>query len=148
MLRLMSAATLHFGILGEELSSVFWEVAVAIPNRQARRAQTTEPEVDAVVAYLREQLGERLTAVIAGVTDASIIRAWAACEAEPEPATERTLRATYEVTRMLLQVDSAETVRLWFSGMNPELDDEAPGLVIREDPEAVLSAARFYLAHG
>ncbi len=121
---------------------------MAIPNRQARRAQTIEPEVDVVVAYLREQLGERLTAVIAGVTDASIIRAWAAGEAKPEPATERTLRATYEVTQMLLQVDSAETVRLWFSGMNPDLDDEAPGLVIREDPAAVLSAARIFVVHG
>ncbi len=124
------------------------ELKVAIPKRQTTRMQTAEPDVAAVASYLREQLGERITAVIGGVRDAGIVRAWAAGATAPDPETERTLRATYEVTRMLREVDCADTVRLWFSGMNTELDDRAPGLVIREDPAAVLSAARFYLAHG
>lgn len=121
---------------------------MAITNKRAMPAQATEPEIAAVAANLREQLGERLTAVIGGVTDAGIVRAWAAGDAMPEPATEQTLRAAYDVTHMLLDVDSAQTVRLWFSGMNPDLDDASPALVIADDPESVRSAARAYVAHG
>lgn len=114
------------------------------------KSQETLPEipVPAVVSYLLEQLGERLTAVIAGVRDAGEVRGWAVGEASPSEEAERRLRDAYEVTRMLRERDSAETVRLWFRGMNPELDDQAPALVIREDPGAVLGAAHFFLAHG
>jgi hypothetical protein len=113
-----------------------------------RAARAAQPSAAVATGYLREQLGERLTAIIAGVTDASIIRAWASDEASPTPKTKRTLRAAYEVTRMLREVDSADAVRSWFGGMNAELDDEAPALMIAKDPARVLSAARFYVAHG
>ena len=43
---------------------------------------------------------------------------------------------------------SIETVRAWFVGMNPDLDDRAPALVLGEDPVGVLQAARAFLAHG
>ncbi len=49
---------------------------------------------------------------------------------------------------MLLEVDSSDTVRSWFSGMNTELDDQAPSLLIAEEPARVLSAARFFAANG
>ncbi len=64
---------------------------MAVRSEQA--GQETSPSIPSGVTCLRSELGERLTAVIAGVTDASIIRAWAAGRASPEPATERTLRA-------------------------------------------------------
>ena len=116
--------------------------------RREPAAQGGSVPLPSVVSYLRKELGERLTAVIGGVKDASIVRAWATGAATPDPATEQALRAAYEVTRMLLDVDSAETVRLWFGGMNPELDDQAPALIIAEDPDAVLGAARSFVAHG
>jgi hypothetical protein len=101
-----------------------------------------------VVTYLLGELGERLTAVIAGVGSATMVRGWAAGEQVPEPATEQRLRVALEVTRLLRQYDSAETVRMWFRGMNPALDDEAPALAIANDPEGVRAAARIFVVHG
>jgi hypothetical protein len=104
--------------------------------------------VTSVVTYLLGELGERLTAVIAGVRSAATVRDWAAGLLIPESAIERRLRVAFEVTRLLRERDSSETVRLWFGGMNPELDDRAPALAIADDPESVVDAAHFYLAHG
>jgi hypothetical protein len=42
----------------------------------------------------------------------------------------------------------SETVRAWFVGMNPDLDDQAPALLLGDDPHAVLLAARSFLANG
>ena len=53
-----------------------------------------------------------------------------------------------QVVQLLLQVDSAETVRAWFSGMNPDLDDRPPATVLADEPGRVLQAARAFLAHA
>ena len=39
-------------------------------------------------------------------------------------------------------------IQAWFIGMNPDLDDQAPALLLHEDPHAVLGAARNFLAYG
>jgi hypothetical protein len=124
------------------------EVLVALAIERTIRAQATRLGVPSVVHYLLDQLGERLTSVIAGTTEAGEVRAWAAGEAAPSAVSEQRLRVAYEVTRLLRQKDSAETVRLWFRGMNPALDDRAPALAIAEDTDSVLVAARGFLAHG
>ena len=121
---------------------------MALAIERTIRAQATRLGVPLVVHYLLDQLGERLTSVIAGTTEAGEVRAWAAGEAAPSAASEQRLRVAYEVTRLLRQKDSAETVRLWFRGMNPALDDRAPALAIAEDTDSVLVAARGFLAHG
>jgi hypothetical protein len=121
---------------------------MAVPIKRTIRAQATRLAVRAIVGYLLDQLGERLTAVIAGVTDARELREWAAGEAVPSASSEQRLRAAYEITRLLLHKDSPETVRLWFRGMNPALADRAPALVIADDPDSVLLAAHGFLAHG
>ena len=36
----------------------------------------------------------------------------------------------------------------WFIGMNPDLDDRAPALMLAEEPQEVLLAARNFLANG
>ncbi len=87
-------------------------------------------------------------AVIAGVSDAKAVGKWARGERSPHPETEHRLRHAFHITQLLLQQESAETVRAWFIGMNPDLDDQAPALLLAEDPHAVLLAARNFLANG
>ena len=101
-----------------------------------------------VVAFLHDLLGERLTAVIAGVNNARAVGQWARGERTPHPGTERRLRAALQVAQLLLAVESPESVRSWFVGMNPDLDDQAPALALGDDPTRVLQAARTFLQHG
>jgi hypothetical protein len=101
-----------------------------------------------VARKLESVLGQRLTAVIAGVSDAKAVGKWARGERAPRPDAEQRLRDAYYVTTLLLQAEAPSTVRTWFTGMNPELDDRAPALVLGEDSARVLQAARTFLAHG
>jgi hypothetical protein len=105
-----------------------------------------QPPVEAIVAYLGDVLGERLTAVIAGVDDAELLHQWIRGEGYPPAEAERSLRDAYEIVRMLLEHESPGTVRAWFRGVNPFLSDEAPALVISKDPRRVMGAANAFLA--
>ena len=96
---------------------------------------------------LRDLLGERLTAVIAGVGDAGALEAWAQGATPPAEAEQR-LRHAYELARLLLQHEEPDSVRAWFMGSEPRLDDRAPAQVLGEDPAAVAHAARGFLANG
>jgi hypothetical protein len=108
----------------------------------------TRASVAKIAGDLEGLLGQRLTAVIAGVSDAKAIAKWARGERAPRPDTERRLRDAYHVTCLLLQAEAPSTIRAWFSGMNPELDDRAPALALGDDAPRVLQAARTFLAHG
>jgi hypothetical protein len=87
-----------------------------------------------------------LLAVVVGVPSVRVIDAWVAGTAAPDPAQERLLRAAYEVVQTLLPWEAAATIRAWFAGMNPELDDRSPALVLAEDLAAVLRAAHAIIA--
>lgn len=104
--------------------------------------------VPTIAKELEHLLGQRLTAVIAGVSDAKAVAKWARGERVPRPDAEQRLRDAYYVTTLLLQAESPATIRAWFSGMNPELDDRAPALALGDDAPRVLQAARTFLAHG
>jgi hypothetical protein len=90
----------------------------------------------------------RLVAVIAGVSDVKAVGKWARGMRSSHPDTERTLRAAFHVTQLLLQQESAPTVRAWMMGMNPELENQAPALLLADHPQEVLRATRNFLAHG
>lgn len=104
--------------------------------------------VPKIAGELEELLGQRLTAVIAGVSDAKAVARWARGERAPRPDAEQRLRDAYYIAHLLLQTEGPTTIRAWFSGMNPELDDRAPALVLADDAPRVLQAARTFLAHG
>lgn len=101
-----------------------------------------------LVGSLLDVLGQRLTAVAAGVSDAKAVGKWSRGERSPHPDVEQRLRNTFQVVQLLLQHESAETVRAWFVGMNPYLGDQAPALVIGVRPDEVLQAARAFVTHG
>lgn len=111
-------------------------------------AVATRASVPEITKELESILGQRLTAVIAGVSDAKAVAKWARGERTPRPDTEQRLRDAYYIVHLLLQAEAPSTIRAWFSGMNPDLDDHAPALVLGEDAPRVLQAARTFLAHG
>jgi len=124
------------------------EVFVDVALEQAIHGRTTRLGVPMIVSSLQDTLGQRLVAVIASVSDAKAVGKWARGERSPHPETEKRLRNAYQIVQLLLERESAETVRAWFVGMNPDLDDRAPALVLGEDPVGVLQSARAFLAHG
>ena len=101
-----------------------------------------------MAAYLQDLLGQKLTAVIAGVKDAGMVEQWAEGATAPDDDATARLRTAYHAARLLRQAESAALVRSWFMGMNPLLDDRSPALVIATDPVAVLDAARALVASG
>jgi hypothetical protein len=125
--------------------------AAAAPIGQAVHGLATRLELPALVGSLQDVLGQRLVAVIAGVSDAKAVGKWARGERIPHPEAERRLRDAFQVTQLLLRQESADTIRAWFVGMNPDLGDRAPALVLADEPQGapgVLQAARAFLAYG
>ncbi|ACZ40538.1 MAG: XRE family transcriptional regulator [Sphaerobacter thermophilus] len=115
-------------------------------HRQAVAAPLTE-----VAGLLQEVLSRRLTAFIAGVKDGKTVSRWANGEVTEirEHETEQRLRTAYEIAQLLLLHDSPQTVKAWFIGLNPQLDDRSPAEVIREGQlREALAAARAFVVGG
>ena len=121
---------------------------MTLPLERAAYSQETLADIAPVVETLQDVLGQRLTAVIADVSDAKAVGKWSRGGRSPQPESEQRLRNAFHVVQLLLQRESPATVRAWFMGMNPELEDRAPALMIGEDPTRVLQAARTFLANG
>jgi hypothetical protein len=110
--------------------------------------QTIRATVPEMAAHLQEIFGRRLTAAIFGIADPKAVGRYAHGEQSPQPEIEQHLRAAYQVTVLLGQVETPQAIRAWFLGMNPQLDDMAPARVLRSEPERVMQAARLFLAGG
>lgn len=110
-------------------------------------ARATRASVAEVARYLQDLFGQKLTALMAGVHDPKAVGEWGRGTRQPQPEAEQRTRAAFQVAELLLQKESPQTVRAWFVGMNPHLDDEAPAVVIAEgDPARAMQAARAFLA--
>ena len=109
-------------------------------------ARATLPDV---VAYLRDVLTPKLTAVLGGVRETRATREWAEGVREPSAATQARLRTAAQVSRVVESTFDRATVQSWMQGMDPMLDDRSPLWVLRhaeteEDlRQVVLSARRF-----
>lgn len=110
---------------------------------QAVRASAPE-----MATFLQDLFGQKLTALMVGSKDPKAVGKWARGEREPFPDVEERLRAVFQVAKFLMQAESRPAVRAWFMGMNPQLDDRSPALVIVKHPKDVMQAARAFLAGG
>ncbi len=121
------------------------------PDLLAYREATTL-ELPKLVKELTKILGKKLTAYIASVKDARAIERWIA-GSEPYKGVEERLRLAYRLAKMIGDHDGPRVVQVWFTGLNPELNDRVPIRLLREEdlevvgPE-VLGAARAFLAGG
>jgi len=110
--------------------------------------RTVEAEIQKIARYLEEALGRNLVAYIADV-DPKAVGRWANGDRSPRREAEDRLRAAYQVFQLLQEEESPHTVRAWFIGMNPQLDDAAPASTLKEGRlRDVLVAARSYISGG
>ena len=116
----------------------------AAVNAHRAAVQTTTRDV---VEYLEDTIGRALTAHVAGVHVKTVDR-WRRGEA-PRTDSERRIRFTYQVLRLLVSEDSPHTVRAWLIGLNPQLGDIAPADAIREGKlQDVMIAAHAFQSGG
>ncbi|MGH3089887.1 MAG: XRE family transcriptional regulator [Rubrobacteraceae bacterium] len=118
--------------------------------QEAHREAVMAPIAD-LVDFLIDLLSPRLVAYIAGVKDTKTVRRWASGETGEmrQQDREERIRLTYEIARLLIQVDSPRIVKAWFIGLNPQLDDTSPAEAIHEGKlKEALYAARAFTAGG
>jgi hypothetical protein len=106
-------------------------------------------DIAEISGYLQAQLGQKLTAYLAGVGDAKMVGRWASAKAAPRADRDMRLRAGYMATRMIAEAYGPTTAKAWWVGSNTRLDDRAPAAIVRSasDPEAlryVVPAARAF----
>src|SRR5438105_15753639 len=101
--------------------------------RQTAHTRAMRASVPEIATRLQEVLGQRLTAVVAGVNDAEAVGQWARGLRAPHPDAERRLRDAYQVVGLLLEYDAPETFRAWFGGVNPQLGHLAPAVLLANE---------------
>lgn len=98
----------------------------------------------------REIFGDALTILLlTGHTDHP--RRWDLDQAVGALADQRnaaSLRTAVAIAAELLKVEAKSTVQAWFVGQNPMLNDRAPALIVRSDPDSVWAAAKHVVASG
>jgi hypothetical protein len=101
-----------------------------------------------IAQTVSEVLTRDLTAYMVKVSDAGTINRWISEQAKPRTKYEQKLRLAYEIIQLLRATEHAdETVRAWFLGLNPHLDDDPPAEAIREGRlKETLAAARAFIA--
>jgi hypothetical protein len=111
--------------------------------------EATRLDIAEISAYLQAQLGQKLTAYLAGVTDPKMVGRWASGKAQPHSDRDMRLRDAFKATKMVVAAYGPTTAKAWWVGSNTRLDDRAPAAIVRgaTDPEAmryVVPAARAF----
>lgn len=120
--------------------------AMRTTRTEAHRKSVQISNTDLVNA-LAEKLGTRLVCHMVQKHRSTVGR-WRDGQDIPLESNQR-LRVAYEVFEMLEVPEDEHTVRAWFIGMNPQLDDRSPIEAIAEgNYREVYAAARAYLAGG
>ncbi|MEU9982295.1 XRE family transcriptional regulator [Streptomyces sp. NPDC050856] len=126
----------------------------AVTSRSAASAErahiaTVRMPIAEIARFLQDNLGQRLTARIAKISDAKQVGKWAAGDITPRHESEERLRAALQVFQLIQDAESLYTARAWMIGMNPQLEDEAPAQCIAEGRfKDVMVAARAYVDGG
>ena len=130
-------------------------MAVSTPPRPDLQAHNAAARLGfpVLVKELRELLGPRLVAYIAGVKETRTVREWSEGAQVKKPEIEERLRVTFHVASFISEHEAATVVQSWFQGLNPQLDDQSPARLLRErelgdvGPQ-VLAAARAFVVGG
>lgn len=114
------------------------------------RDQALRASVKEAASALIAVLTGRIAAYVVGVKDVKTLHRWTRGEVtDIRPESETKLRTAYEISLLLLRFDAPETVRAWFIGMAPELDDVSPARTIHEGRlQEAIGAARAFAANG
>lgn len=124
-------------------------MAAAPPiDRISAHEATVKASVAEIAQEVSDLLTRDLTAYIVKVSDAGTINRWITEQVRLRTKHEQKLRLTYEIVLLLRAAKySDETIRAWFLGLNPHLDDDPPAEAIREGRlKETLAAARAFIA--
>lgn len=120
---------------------------VTVSRTKAHR-RSVEDSFSDVIGYLVDHLGKVLTSQIAGSSSQTVER-WRIGAQHPGVAVERRMRESYAIFVKLSEKDASPTVRAWFMGMNPQLEDVSPVEALRADEfRDVAAAADAFLIGG
>ena len=113
-------------------------------------AEAARLPIAEIADFLRQHLGQRMTAYISGVNDPKMVARWVAGHSTPRDHAQRRLREGYQAARLLVSGYGDETAKAWLSGSNAQLDDVAPAYVLRharswEDLRLIVPAARNFV---
>jgi hypothetical protein len=88
--------------------------------------EATTLEIGAIAEQLQANLGQVLTAHLAGLSDTRQIGRIGRGEHRPQQFTARRLREGYKAVSMIAELYDWETAKAWLFGTNTRLDDQAP----------------------
>lgn len=118
------------------------------PIRRSSNPQADAPPIPEIVGRLRTVLGRDIVAVLVKRTPRTVTR-WEAGDTKPHAREERLLRAAFEITELIGEVDADDVIRAWFMGMNSQLGDESAVETLREGRvREATAAARAYVNAG
>ncbi len=115
-------------------------------RKKAHRDSVVVSQVDLIEALIAK-LGAKLVAFIVE-RDVSTISRWKNGQEAGEAAL-LPLRIAYQIIQLLEGHESDATIRAWFMGTNPQLDDVSPAEALHDGMNReALAAARAFLAGG
>lgn len=116
------------------------------PTRSTSHGRSIGNEIGDIIRTLSQAIGKKAVAAIVQKDVRTVERWLAAKSASVGAETERILRDTFQIYRVLSDAgDSDYTIRAWFLGMNPLLNDHSPiELLIEGRARAVIAAARSF----
>lgn len=101
-----------------------------------------------LVAALTDKLGATIVGYMTE-RDKSTVSRWRSGQNDVPDRAGQALRLVYQIFRMLEPLESDHTIRAWFIGMNPQLDDVSPAEAVQKGMHReVLGAARAFMAGG
>ena len=123
--------------------------AVGSPKVRAYQAAMRASAAEAA-SHLAKLLSRRIAAYTVGAKDIKTLVRWAEGEAEPRDAEKvKRLKVAYEIALLLAEFDSPATIKVWFIGPNPFLEDESPVDAVREGKlKEALAAAYAFAVSG
>lgn len=117
-------------------------------SKSAAHSASVQIDIEDIAAQLQRVLGKHLLALVVG-RDVRTVQRWVSGENNPGHVEERKLRNTFQVYGLLSAVEGDHTIRAWFMGMNPQLDDDSPAEAIAAERfRDVASAARAFISGG
>lgn len=140
-----SVGCIHFyTTIGSTLGT---DEGIAMPATLASRH--VRLSIHEVVAELAAVLGAPLVAALGEVRDTRSVRQWISNEASPKH--DHRLRFALQVVDLIRTREPNDVVRAWFAGMEPNLDDENPiMLLVKHDDtqtrRRILEAARQFIS--
>ena len=128
-------------------------MADATRPEDSAHARAVRSEFPVVVAELRDLLGVKICAVLGSVRETRAVAQWAAGTRTPGAGVQRRLRVALQAAVVIAEADSPAVAQAWFQGMNPQLDDRPPLLLLADGDldeigPAVIGAARAFVGTG